>query len=176
MSVSRSPLFPSYLGTMGQDKILTSHLPPAKSVSAEVPDSVLRVLETQALHALETLSLSDSLLSGLGKLLFPQQPEGQGADALPELGYFEDEVSKETLFLTLSSLGRCSANLADSLSRVYANSVLLRRDAVLSKSLIPGEAQPRFRALPLHVSDLFGPQVKDLFREVSESARDSAFL
>ena len=54
--------------------------------------------------------------------------------------------------------------------------MLLRRDAVLSKSLIPGEAQPRFRALPLHVSDLFGPQVKNLFREVSESARDSAFL
>ena len=83
---------------------------------------------------------------------------------------------EEALFFTVSALGRCSSSLADSLASSYANTVLLRRDGVLARSVLPPEVHANFRALPLHISDLFGPQVKDLFKEVSEAARDSAFL
>ena len=165
----------SSLATSGQVRVLASS-PAAKQAATEVPDRVLRTLETQNFFALETLSLSDSLLTGLGKMLFPLDSVGHDEESIPVLGSFDDEVSREALFFTVSALGRCSSSLADALANSYANTVLLRRDAVLARSVLPPEVHSNFRALPLHNSDLFGPQVKDLFKEVSESARDSAFL
>ena len=163
------------LRVSGLSRLLSSN-PAGKQTAAEIPDRALKTLEVQTLYALETLSFADSLLTGLGKILFPHNSADHDGTNIPQVGNFDDEASSEALFLNVSALGRCSSALADSLTDSYANIVLLRRDAVLAKSVVPPESHARFRALPLHNSDLFGPEVKDLLRDVSDSARDSAFL
>ena len=75
----------------------------------------------------------------------------------------------------LSSLGQCVSSLASGISTSYTNVVLARRDAYLQTSKIPVNAKSALRVLPLSTS-LFGPQVADILHQVSERARDSAFL
>ena len=99
VNLSRVALPRGSLATSGQVRVLASS-PAAKQAATEVPDRVLRTLETQNLSALETLSLSDSLLTGLGKMLFPRDSVGHDEVSIPELGSFDDEVSREALFFS----------------------------------------------------------------------------
>ena len=81
-------------------------------------DRLLASWESQILSSLRNLSLADSLLSGVGKLVVsspdsgvpgPSTSEGEGGD------------KQEDLFLLLSSLGQCVSSLASGLSTSYAN-------------------------------------------------------
>ena len=137
-----------------------------------LPDKVLSNWEAQLLFSLKNLSLADSLLSGVGKVVVSSSDEQlPGPSTSAEGG----GVRQENLFLLLSSLGHCVSSLASGLASSYANVVLARRDAWLSKSTIPPQVRNSFRVLPLSDS-LFGPQVSEMVHQASERARDSAFL
>ena len=133
-------------------------------------DRVLASWESQLVHSLSNLSLADSLLSGVGKVLIPSpDAEGPGSSVLAG----ENELRQDDLFLLLSSLGQCVSSLAAGLSCSYTNVVLARRDALLGKAILPYQVRHSLRVLPRSDS-LFGPQVSDLVHQASERARDSA--
>ena len=122
--------------------------------------------------SLKNLSLADSLLSGVGKVVVT--PSDSGIPG-PSCSQGEGGEKQEELFLMLSSLGQCVSSLASGLAASYTNVVLARREAVLVKSSIPPQMRNSLRVLPL-ADSLFGPQVSEMVHQASERARDSAFL
>ena len=137
-----------------------------------LPDKVLASWETQLVFSLKNLSLADSLLSGVSKVLVPSSDVGIPG---PSTSAGQGGDRQEDLFLLLSSIGSCVSSLASGLASSYTNVVLARRDAWLGKSNIPPPVRSALRVLPLSDS-LFGPQVGEIVHQASERARDSAFL
>ena len=135
-------------------------------------DKILSSWEGHLLGSLKNLSLTDSLLSGVGKVLVAPSDSGIPGTSCAQ-GVGGDK--QEELFLMLSSLGQCVSSLASGIATSYTNGVLARREAVLVKSSIPPHMRSSLRVLPLSDS-LFGPQVSEMVHQASGRARDSAFL
>ena len=111
-----------------------------------LPDRVLASWEKQLLFSLKNLSLADSLLSGVGKVVVSSPDEGIPG---PSASAGQGDDRQEDLFLLLSSLGCCVSSLASGLASSYTNVVLARRDGWLSRSNIPPSVRDSFRVLPL---------------------------
>ena len=162
------PERPLLISDAERDLVSANNFPLAFSLS----DKTLASWEEQLLFGLENLSLADALLSGVGKMLMLPSDSGTPSP-LTSAGVGGNW--HEELFLVLSSLGQCLSSLSSGLATSYTNVVLTRRDALLSKSKVPPPVRSSFRLLPLSNS-LFGPQVTDMLHQVSERARDAAFL
>ena len=169
-SFQQAVLPPGVLKVSDNDRFLLSPdlASKAESSNATVRISVksMRAMEGLNRAALEIVSVADSLLSGVGLLLSPEEGVEQGSE----------ESDRDSVFSLLSSLGFCFSSLAGVLSRSYADLVVARRDAFLEASAFDTHAKASFRALPLSSTDLFGPQVQGMVHTLSERARDSALL
>ena len=158
----------SLAASQAEELVTVKEGPPAVTL----PDKVLSSWESQLLYSLTNLSLADSLLSGVGKVLVSSPDAGIPG---PSSSAGERDDKQEDLFLLLSSLGQCVSSLASGLTSSYTNVVLARRDALLGKSSLPHHVRNSFRVLPLS-DTLFGPQVSEMVHQTSERARDSAFF
>ena len=141
--------------------ILSSHDGKSSpSLSATIPDGVLADWEESHRLSLECSSLLERFIDVLFK-------DTKGA--LPEGASLTDEQRSALL---LASAKCVKANMQVQ-SRSFVNTILARRDALLSKAMsrVPASEKDILRALPLDPSGLLGPKalLSPSLRPLSES-------
>ena len=87
-------------------------------------------------------------------------------------------LADQELGVLLWSMGKTIRSMSDCLARLYMNTVLARRDALLefASSRIPPECLPRIRSLPIDRTAIFGPQVAGTVGQANAKAVTDQFL
>ena len=119
-------------------------------------------------------SVSDSFQGALVEVI--HQPPS--SSMVPEFPTFtpRESVDTEAVAAFLQVLGWSVRFMTSSFARMYMNSALTRRDAVLSSSVAPRASKASLRALPLASGSLFGPHLEATTRSQADRQRDMLAL
>ena len=138
---------------------LTKQIPSSVAVS----EAALQQLEVAAAKGLITSGRMDTVLAALTSALAGGDP-----DASPNPD--RDHLLIKELLVSLSDATKF---LSETFAAQYQNAVLLRRDRLLSHSVLPQVAKAEARSLPVVPPFLFGPETGRVVQDAASSASNT---
>ena len=136
-------------------------------LSASVSDQNLRFLERASARALTSLGAMDTVLGALIHALSADTASQFSLHSQP------DESAVRILFPALANgIRQCALELGG----LYANTILLRRDAALAGSQLPKDVQAGLRTLPFARQSLFGSAADPILHGSAQRSRDDLVL
>ena len=142
----------------------------SSGLSAQVKDKTLGELENLARCGLQSSSVLDSFLGGLVNSV---------KDFSVDDFAIKQDIDSGDFLSFIQALSETLKFTASTLSSLYVNLVLTRRDSILQKSQVlknSKDCQASLRGLPIHSGSLFGgDHVGPTIHSLAESKRDLAF-
>ena len=128
-------------------------------------------LERLSVRTLTALSALDTLLSTTVNVLENADPASEAAQF-----YVADDCDLEAAELCFDVMLDVIRAAVHDASSIFANLVLVRRDAALQLSSHPDSVRRSLRSLPLAASSLFGRTASSVLRQSAEQQRDRVIL
>ena len=134
--------------------------------SLAVSDRALRNFEYSAAQGLATVGSLDTMIAALANACL-ERDESQSSD-----GRQADSAIRALLSAMADNTQAC----ADYLSTVYHNTVLLRRDILLSASILPAAARASARSIPVTQPFLLGSKAGQVVQDAAAQASSTLAL
>ena len=141
------------------DKSLRSTLP--------VSDRALRNFESSAAQGLATVGTLDTMIAALANA-FKERDESQSSA--------DPRQSDDAIRALLSALSDNTQACADYLANIYHNTVLLRRDLLLSSSVLPAADRASARSYPVTPPFLLGSAADKVVQDAAARASSTLAL
>ena len=133
--------------------------------SAPVTEKTLRTFELLAQRGLATMCKMDTLLAALATVTGDKDESSSSGSP-----------SEEATHVLLSALAECIQYTTDNLATLYFDSVLLRRDRMLSASPLPPAAKAAARSVPIAQPLLFGSAAGQVVQDAAAQASSALAL